>query len=104
MVFDIEILCISIDGELQSLETSLLRFVKFMSMDCVSLTSLLLSIPFISWSKVQTRVEDVSSVISIGVLRSVDRRVSIRDCCAGDPNTDCCVPLTDCCASGTDND
>ena len=41
------------------------------------MTSLLLSIPVVSWSKLQTRVEDVSSVISIGVLRSVDRRVSI---------------------------
>ena len=48
-----------------------------MSMDCHSLVTLLLPISFISWSKVQTRVEDVSSVISIGVLRSVDRRVSI---------------------------
>ena len=81
-----------------------MRFIEFMSMDCDSLTSLLLSISFISWSKVQTRVEDVSSVISIGVLTSTDRCVSIRDCCAGDPNSDRCVPLTDCCASGIEND
>ena len=42
-------------------------------------------------------------MISVGVFRTVDRRVSIKDCCAGDPNNDCCVPWTDCCASGTDN-
>ena len=54
-------------------------------------------------SGIQTKVEDVSFVISIGVLRSTDKCVSIRDCCIGDRNSDCCVPLTDCCASGTDN-
>ena len=99
VVFNIEILFISIDGESQSLETLL-----FMSMGWDSLATLLLSISFISWSKIQTRVEDVSSAISIGVLRSTDRCVSIRDCCAGDHNSDCCVPLIDCCASETDND
>ena len=73
-------------------------------MDWDSLTVLLLSISFISWFRVQTRVKDVSSVISIGVLGVIDRCVLIRDWCAGDPNCDCCVPLADCCASGTDND
>ena len=99
-----EILCISFDEDSQSLETLLLMIIEFMSMDCNSLTSLLLSVSFISWSKVRTRVEDVSSMISIGIFRSVDRRVSIKDCYASDPNRGCCVPLTDCCASGTDND
>ena len=51
----------------------LLRFIEFMSMDCDSLTSLLLSTPFISWSEVWIRVEDVSSVISVGMFSSVDR-------------------------------
>ena len=74
-----------------------------MSMDWDSLVTLLLSISFISVSGIQTKVEDVSFVISIGVLRSTDKCVSIRDCCIGDRNSDCCVPLTDCCASGTDN-
>ena len=67
-------------------------FIVFMSMDCDSLTSLLLSISFISASEILTKVKDVSSVISIGVLRSTDRCVSIRECCAGDRNSDCCVP------------
>ena len=67
-------------------------------------TRIIMSISFISASEIPTKVEDVSSVISIGVLRSTDRCVSIRDCCAGDRNSDCCVPLIDCCASGTDND
>ena len=52
---------------------------------------------FISWSKIQTKVEDVSSV-------TTDRCVSIRDSNAGDRNSDCFIPLIDCCASGTDND
>ena len=99
-----EILFISIDGESQSLETLFFEVLEFMSMDWDSLVTLLLSISFISVSKVQTEVEAVSSVISIGVFRSTDRCVSIRDWCAGDRNSDCCVPLIDCCASGTDND
>ena len=73
-------------------------------MDCDSLTSLLLSTSFISWSKEWIRVEDVSSVISANVFRSVDRRVSLKDCCTCGPDNDCCVSLTDCCASGTDYD
>ena len=86
--------------ESQSLETWLLRLIEFMLMHCDSLTLLLLS--FIS--KLWIRDEDVASVISVDVFRSADRRVSIKDCCAGDPDNACCVPLTDCCASGTDND
>ena len=43
VVFNIGVLCISIDGESQSLETLLLRFIEFMSMECDSLKSLLLS-------------------------------------------------------------
>ena len=62
------------------------------------------SISFISASEILTKVKDVSSVISIDVLKSTDRCSSIRDCCTGDRNSDCCVPLNDCCASGTDND
>ena len=46
----------------------------------------------------------MSSVISVDVFRSVDRRVSLKDCCASDPDNDSCVPLSDCCASGIDND
>ena len=84
VMFNIEILFISIDGEPQLLGTLLLRFIGFMSMDCDSLTALLLSISFISWFRVQTRVKDVSSVISIGVLGVIDRCVSIRDWCVGD--------------------
>ena len=63
-------------GDSQLLETWSLRFIEFMSMDCDLLTSLLLSTWFISWSKVWIRVEDVSSVISVDVFRSVDRRVT----------------------------
>ena len=70
VVFNIGVLCTSIDGESQSLETLLFKFLEFMSMDWDSLVTLLLSISFISWSKIQTKVENVSSVISIGVLRS----------------------------------
>ena len=47
---------------------------------------------------------EVSSVISIDVFKSTDRCSSIKDCCVGDRNSACGVPLTDCCASGTDND
>ena len=65
VVFNIEILCISIDGESQSLETLLFKFIEFMSMDWDSLVTLLLSISFTSVSEIQTKVEDVSSVISI---------------------------------------
>ena len=54
-------------------------------------------------SELQTKVEDVSSVISIGVLRSTGQCVSIKDCFGDDRNSDCCVPLTDYCGSGTDN-
>ena len=46
----------------------------------------------------------MSSVMSVGVFRSVDQLVSIKDCCTSDPDNDCCVPLADCCASGTEND
>ena len=88
-----ELLCISIDGEPQSLRKLLFRFIGFMSIDCDLLTALLLSISFISWFRVRIIVKDVSSVISIGVLGVIDRCVSIRDWCAGDPNGDCCVPL-----------
>ena len=48
VVFVSEILCISFDEESQSLETLLLRFIEFMSMDSDSLVTLLLSISFIS--------------------------------------------------------
>ena len=50
------------------------------------------------------RVEDVSSVISVDVFRSVDGRVSLKNCYASDPDNDCYVTLHDCCASGTNND
>ena len=72
VVFNIGVLCISIDGESQSLETLLFKFLEFMSMGWDSLVTLLLSVSFISVSEIQTKVEDVSSVISIGVLRSTD--------------------------------
>ena len=91
------ILCISFEEESQSLETLLLMFIVFMSMDCDSLTSLLLSMSGVSLSKVRTRVEDVSSMISIGIFRSVDWRVLVRGCCASDLNSGCYAPLSDCC-------
>ena len=104
VVFNIGVLCTSIDGESQSLETLLGEVLKFMSMDWDSLVTLLLSISFVSVSEIPTKVEDVSSVISIGAFKSTDRCSSIKDCCVDDRNSACCVPLTDCCASGTDND
>ena len=64
----------------------------------------LLSVSFIFASGILTKVKDVSSVIPIGAFKSTDRCSSIKDCCVGDRNSACCVPLTDCCASGTDND
>ena len=51
VVFNIGVLCISIDGESQSLETLLFKLIEFMSMNWDSLATLLLSISFISWSK-----------------------------------------------------
>ena len=65
----------------------------YVNMDCDSLTSLLLSMSDVSWSKVRTRVEDVSSMISIGIFRPVDWRVPIRGCCASDLNSGCCAPI-----------
>ena len=52
------------DGDSQSLEAWLLRFIEFMSIDCDSLTSLLLSTLFVSWSETWVEVRDVSFVIS----------------------------------------
>ena len=52
------------DGDSQSLEAWLLRFLEFMSIDCDSLTSLLLSTLFVSWSETWVEVRDVSFVIS----------------------------------------
>ena len=52
------------DGDSQSLEVWLLRFIEFMSIDCDSLTSLLLSTLFVSWSETWVEVRDVSFVIS----------------------------------------
>ena len=87
VVFNIGVLCTSIDGESQSLETLFFKFLEFMPMDWDSLVTLLLSISFVSMSEIPTKVEDISSVISFGVFESVDK----------------CVLLTDCCASRTDN-
>ena len=84
VVFNIWVLCTSIDGESQSLETLLDEVLKFMSMDWDSLVTLLLSISFVSVSEIPTKVEDVSFVISIGVPRFTYRCVSIKDCCGGD--------------------
>ena len=84
--------------------TVFLRAFSFFALTLVAMLPELSSISFISASEILTKVKDVSSVISIGVLRSTDRCVLIRDCCAGHRNSDCCVTLTDCCASGTDND
>ena len=61
----------------------------------------LLPVSFISASGILIKV---SSVAPIGAFKSADRCSSIKDCCVGDRNSACCVPLTDCCASGTDND
>ena len=72
----------------QSLQTWLLKFIEFISMDCDSLMSLLLSTLFIFCSEVWVKVKDISSVISFGVFESVDK----------------CVLLTHCYVSGTDND
>ena len=47
------------DGDSQSLEAWLLRFIEFMSIDCDSLTSLLLSTLFVSWSETWVEVRDV---------------------------------------------
>ena len=101
VVFNIGVLCTSIDGESQSLETLLGEVLKFMSMDWDSLTTLLLSI-YCLYLGLKYRPE--LKMCHPWYSRSVDRCVSIRDCCAGDPNSDCCVSLTDCCASGNDND
>ena len=76
---------------------------SFFALTLVAMLPELSSISFISASEILTKVKDVSSVISIDVLKSTDRCSSIRDYCVGDRNSDCCVPLTDCCASGTDN-
>ena len=84
--------------------TVFLRAFSFFALTLVAMLPELSSISFISASGILTKVKDVSSVISIDVLKSTDRCSSIGDCCAGDRNSDCCVPLTDCCASGTDND
>ena len=86
VMLESEIWFISIDGDSQSSETWLLKFIKFMSMNCDSLTLVLLSTLFISWWIVWIRVDDVSSAICFGVFRSVDRCVSLKDCCAIGPD------------------